>query len=36
MADEQWVMSKEDLARFKSADAQLLALQCTQAASDNG
>ena len=23
--EEQWVMSKEDLARFKSADAKLLA-----------
>ena len=28
---EEWVMSKEDLARFKSADAKLLALQHTVA-----
>ena len=32
--EERWVMSKEDLAKFKSADAKLLALQSTNAALD--
>ena len=32
--EERWVMSKENLARFKSADAKLLALQRTKAALD--
>ena len=32
--EERWVMSKEDLARFKSADAKLLALQRRKALLD--
>ena len=32
--EELWVMSKEDLARFKSADAKLLALQRRKALLD--
>ena len=31
---KEWVMSKEDLARFKSVDAKLVALQRRKAALD--